>query len=67
MIVACFHRLPFCFQIVFVQDVGTIYDAGVAIDDVVFTECQLKPPQDDCGDSEFHCAETRVSLGDVHE
>ena len=44
------------------QEIGEEFDAGVALDDIVFTECSLRPPQDECRDSEFHCTETKVHL-----
>ena len=45
----------------FVQEIGKIFNAGVAIDDIVLTECGLKPAQDSCDDAHFHCQETMVS------
>jgi hypothetical protein len=34
------------FQILFIQEIGSEFDVGVAVDDVVLTECQLKPAQE---------------------
>jgi len=45
------------FQIVFdVAHNSESYNAGIAIDEISFFDCAIKPPQDECMSDEFHCA-----------
>ncbi len=50
------------FSMKFVMEPQVTYDAGVAVDDVGFVDCQHKTAEDSCPDGFFHCTTSKVSM-----
>jgi hypothetical protein len=48
------------FQMRFMLEPNKEYDAGLAIDDLGFVGCELKPPLDECLPNYFHCTTSLV-------
>ena len=48
---------------IFDKEPSAEYEAGIAVDDVEFTDCAIGNAESDCDSSEFfHCTETKVCI-----
>ncbi len=48
------------FNVRFVIEPQETFDAGIAIDDVGFVNCNHKPAEDECSEDFFHCKTSKV-------
>jgi hypothetical protein len=49
-------------QVKFVREPATTYDAGLALNDMVFSSCPVGEAQDSCPQHSFHCGTSRACV-----